>query len=625
MKTRFLLLILSLFVVGKVSAETASGSYSVDIDIFGPRTIAGSISIDWDPVGKTYDLDLDYSSDGGAAGFGAILIFVEISEDGESWSLIRNHSKTGPAPATQSWNSQNYGSLSSMAATAIRVRVQAYVASSGLGHTPTPPQLVLMVGEEPPPPEYEVRIQLPGNPSTHEWVTWVAYQGEENVGEHALGPRDPPYLWIITGLESDAPVEVRQVKKQFFVVDGELFWTDGTTTTVLGQFAPTLTTETVPVHDVPPVPSVPDSEIPRPVDPPTAPEPTTPPTAPTPTTPPTKTEGPIPFGAFGSTAPVSQQDAYDVTDKTLEGLDAVSETVAESGQAVTSAVDKVGTAVWDAGVANVEATDKVASAVYDGFSKSISATGTVGNSVERLRQEQGAAMSQANYVLGEIRDGISALEGQSQAGEAEKQQIGEEAYEDAQEEGGTAASEAASEVSSRMVGVTISSTGPSRPSAMTVSSTYLGTVNLDPFEHDDLQGPIQWVKNLIVLVLGGLFLWWGWGQFTELQVEVSASRQAAGNTVAGSGGQVTALIAATAITAIILGIAATFFALLGGYAFPTNPFAGASGPVNVGLYLLYGFLPVPEIFGILTSVIAVKAGRAVIFATASTLIRFIVP
>jgi len=112
-----------------------------------------------------------------------------------------------------------------------------------------------------------------------------------------------------------------------------------------------------------------------------------------------------------------------------------------------------------------------------------------------------------------------------------------------------------------------------------------------------------------------------------------AAPQAKGNTIAGTGGQITALIAAAAITVVIstglVAIAAWRDTSLGGFTVAdmiiTSPLAGASGNVAKGLWLLDQVFPIQTAIAVVVARIFFQWAVAIAILIVSTVIRFLVP
>lgn len=181
-------------------------------------------------------------------------------------------------------------------------------------------------------------------------------------------------------------------------------------------------------------------------------------------------------------------------------------------------------------------------------------------------------------------------------------------------------------------GFAVSETAPSPGSIFDITLPVVGTVNLDPAQNVKVKLVCDWIKLLVAWVVFGLFEWWCWTQLQEAMDIIVRMQQSSGNIIMGSGGQITALIAAGLISTIIFAVPSLYWALVdSGIIFnpSTNPLETATGVLgSVGpamLHLLYLTLPIGTICTVLASMFLVRKGRIALCSGVAAAIRFVVP
>jgi len=160
------------------------------------------------------------------------------------------------------------------------------------------------------------------------------------------------------------------------------------------------------------------------------------------------------------------------------------------------------------------------------------------------------------------------------------------------------------------------------------------TLNLDPASYPTFAAYASFLKACIAWLAATLFGFYLWNWCKELYLVLAGTMPAKGNTVAGSGGQVTSLVVAIAITAIMISFPVAFWTMAdSGYTWAPsltqNPLqlVGASnlGAMGaMGLYLFNFFMPVGTLLACLTSYLIVLRGGLVLVAVLQTGIRYIV-
>lgn len=167
----------------------------------------------------------------------------------------------------------------------------------------------------------------------------------------------------------------------------------------------------------------------------------------------------------------------------------------------------------------------------------------------------------------------------------------------------------------------------SSPNGLSADYPVIGTIDLNPANYEPVAQYISWIKSAITWSILVAWVWWAWREFAVLMAQAGAAQQAKGNTVAGTGGQITGLIAAGIILALIVAVPAVYWALVSMDLSPlgSNPFSSPSGGVSTGLYLVGLFIPYDLVIYLMaTSFIVVKA-KIVILVGVQTAVRFVVP
>lgn len=156
-----------------------------------------------------------------------------------------------------------------------------------------------------------------------------------------------------------------------------------------------------------------------------------------------------------------------------------------------------------------------------------------------------------------------------------------------------------------------------------ISGAYGVTVDLDPLANPSISSLASFVKGVITFVVSALFVWWTWTEFGDAVNQLIHARQAQGNAVlGGTGAQATALVAAAAITAILVAVPVAYWAFAGS---TIHSLPAGSGPLAISYYLFSAFVPVTFLATVAATVFVIKKAAVVLVAATATLIRFIVP
>jgi len=489
---------------------------------------------------------------------------------------------------------------------------------------------------------YGITFELPAN-NTMSRRDYVATQNGEQVAVTSQGSGAASRDWYIGGLETDDDVSVSMITGGPVLVDddGNVGVVPGETETTPVGAATAPSSETTPgsgatatgaeiAPPAGPAPSNPD------VPGPDAPTGTTAPSAPTSTTSGTQGTGPTPFTASG-TGGVTKEDAENIANKQLEGIESVNDTVKSTGDATKNAVDKVATAVWEAGKKNTEAVDKAATAVWDSGTKVVEAVNKVRAAVDLTKGELSGKLTTianrqttTNEKLDEIKTAIEA-----QGTDTEAAQTAADAATATAATNSTTAISAMSGIvttAPTALGYTPDTTGSGSFMSITMPPEFGGaTVNFNPFAEGRMAPLAAWLRAATQWAILGLL---GYYIFTEIKATfgaAGASQQAKGNTIAaGTGGQATSLIAAGLITAAMVALATGLFAwgfngITAGVLvtnMTTNPLVAV--PANI-IWVIDQVFPVATAIAAFIARVSFPLYSTALYATYNTVVRFIVP
>ena len=235
-----------------------------------------------------------------------------------------------------------------------------------------------------------------------------------------------------------------------------------------------------------------------------------------------------------------------------------------------------------------------------------------------------------NSIVSELNALNSKTDGTGSGGDPNGAAIGEAAGAGAGatdgEGTGNGAGEASGDVADAMDG------GPATPSlslpsgsasGLSIVGAYGVNINLNPASNPLVSSLADFLKQVVTWLAGLGFAWWCWGEFDRAVRHLLHAEQAKGNAIiGGTGGQATALIAAGAITALLIAVPLAFWAFA---TYDITPVSNPSGPGSIALYLLFFFLPVPYLLSLVTAAFVVRKAALVLVAATATLIRFVVP
>lgn len=159
-------------------------------------------------------------------------------------------------------------------------------------------------------------------------------------------------------------------------------------------------------------------------------------------------------------------------------------------------------------------------------------------------------------------------------------------------------------------------------------------IDLNPLHVDGVSEIFQWVR----LVISVIILWWFevfcWNKFEEVSRSAAAGTQARGNTVAGSGGQITSTLNASVIAVIFVSLPGAMFAIY------TSSFVvisaiypdavssvdvlpSGSNFLNAAFFLLNAFFPTTLLLIVLAQTFVVRKGSYLVFWLSQVVIKFV--
>lgn len=502
-----------------------------------------------------------------------------------------------------------------------------------------------------PPPTYSITFQIAAVPSAADGGTVVHYEIRDAAGDvvstYNAIPGDAATSVTLNGLTTNDPLYLVRLEGSLHTVtvpgaggaDIQQVQFVSTGATPISSGTPTTSGTSVSSPTVP-VPKGPPADTPTPVAPTTS----TTPTTPTTTTPASNGSWgslPSPTGTSGAT----QTDIMTAANQITQAVHDASDKNTAATAVVVTAVDKVAAAVADSGTKQVTAIDKTSKAIWDN-SKAIVGAVDTGNklldtlntklqNVDDKTKANGTKLDSINAGISSVSTGIGALSGGiaslTTAVQNGPDRTGDTAAAAAATASantqGAAAGTAASNAVTNAKGLPNIAPSNTGSGSLSITAGGLGTLDLDPTHDADMMTVITFIKGFIAWCVTLAFIWWLWAEFRGLAMHSMLLPQAKGNTVAaGTGGQATALVAATAISVVLVALPAAFFALTStGNGLVADAFAGASGPVALGVKLLYMLLPVDTIVTVIVSAFAVRKGGLVLLAGAAAVIRYIVP
>jgi len=165
-------------------------------------------------------------------------------------------------------------------------------------------------------------------------------------------------------------------------------------------------------------------------------------------------------------------------------------------------------------------------------------------------------------------------------------------------------------------------------SIFVIESAIIGTINLDPAISASLSAYCAYVKIVSGWILVLVFTWWAWAEFRGIVNTAVVSQQAHGNpVVGGTGAQATALLAATLLAVVFIGLPAAYWAAvtIDMSGLSTNPFAGTNTYIQAGLYLLNLVFPYDLCLSLLTAAFFIRRFGTIMVLSTNALVKFIVP
>lgn len=160
-------------------------------------------------------------------------------------------------------------------------------------------------------------------------------------------------------------------------------------------------------------------------------------------------------------------------------------------------------------------------------------------------------------------------------------------------------------------------------------------LDLNPMHVDGVPIIAQWVKIAISVLAIYLFEVWCWEQMQGLVGPAALIPQAKGNTVAGSGGQVTGLLNASAVATVMVSLPAVCFALyqaaftIIGTVFPATspidvmPASGAEPFMTAAFTLINHFIPTTLLLILAAQMFVVRKAAFAIYMATGIVIKYL--
>lgn len=155
-------------------------------------------------------------------------------------------------------------------------------------------------------------------------------------------------------------------------------------------------------------------------------------------------------------------------------------------------------------------------------------------------------------------------------------------------------------------------------------------IDLNPFRTDRLSGVAGWFKGAVAWLAVATLGIWIWKELETSAFRISQGQQARGNTVAGTGGQITALIAASAITVVVV----TSTAALLSWSFGEISFSAIKGLLGTNplstlatgsLWMVNQILPASTIVTCLLARLSWRFYNVPLLAASLAVVRFVIP
>lgn len=501
------------------------------------------------------------------------------------------------------------------------------------------------------PTTYFITFGIPAVPAASAGGTLVRYEFRNEEGEtvatHEAIPGDAATEVEIGPLDDDSDITMFRVEGETVTftdangVIGFIFVPTGLSTLVSGT--PTEGSGTaVPAPVLPPVPA------PPPITPPEAPEPTTPPpaapTPPPPVAPPSHPTPPTPTGTGGAT----KTDIMEAANQITVAVNVVADKVVETGNAELEATNNVVDAVVDGTTAVTEAVDKVTQKIFEASEKAVQGDNRLVDQAVETKGILNAISTKTDGVSARI-DALKAsvdsqfvkMENIETLLQQEKDRIAAEktaadgVAATAEATGAAKKAEAESSFNSAVGSIkSHTAEGAGSASKFTLSiptGREERSIATDPF-NGVLGIAFAWVKFIAAVFIAWHFTFWGIGEVQKVLLWAGILGPARGNTVAGSGGQVTSTLVATWITTLLLVAPTTLMAL-----FVDSPANFGSGTIslfgelassNVGLgamYFMQNAFPMATLASAMTFYLVIKKGSTAVYLGISAAIRHFTP
>lgn len=350
----------------------------------------------------------------------------------------------------------------------------------------------------------------------------------------------------------------------------------------------------------------------------------TPPAAPSP-------PNPSPSGTGGATKADIEKAANDIA----AAVAAVNTQSGTNANAIITAVNNASTAAKDQANAIIKAANTTSTAVDNAAKQVTDGLASVGTKIDATNSKLDSANSKldtsnTNTAAAVTKlDAIAAKLGPS----AEDAATAAATAVSGATTAGTAAGSAAAGWFSANTPATMVPTLETETGilAITMPAEFGGkTFDMNPFTSDRMGGVISWFRAATAwaaLVTLGVWVWLQTKGWLDM---FSGVQQAKGNTVAGTGGQATAFIAAGLMTAaIVTGVTGMLGWAFGDISFPAIRAAAMTNPLTSmptkAAWMLDQVFPVATLVSCLLARLSFNMYAAPLFATCQAVVRFIVP
>jgi len=536
--------------------------------------------------------------------------------------------------SAQTENSANFEVTNAVLSSSY-THMRLYVNNTGLSSGYSSPWVPITSVPE---PDYTITFRIPQNPTAYP-VVYKFYQGDTLITSYTQSPGAAATTIDLNGLTSDEDVFMVEYTGSLSRSEGGgVVFTPDTNWQVVNTGQP-VTEGSTPIDGAPKPIGPPlvtaAPAVPSPVTPTPAPTPTTPLPAPTPAAAPTVPSAqPNPYTPTG-TGGATKADLEDAINKLVADANATRTADTNNAAAVVTALNTLSANAATNANKVVEAVDTNTAKNVDALAKVVTASNNVSTSI-------GIANQHLFNILNTERSTQALTAGQYELMTAEEKRRTDDqvarasAVATAGPEGTTAAAAletamAAADVNNRVQNIGGTATGDG---TFLLWETPIGTFDFDPMHDAQMTTFVTWLKAAIAWMIVILFEWFVWSEFRDVLRGAFNAVPAKGNPVAGgTGAQVTSLIVATAITAVLISLPTVYWAAIdSGIASwvvnladdPINTANAESGPLKGGAYLVATLFPVYTCVSATTTAFFVRRFGIYLWTGILTIVRYFV-